>query len=175
MWPSGRLAVCPCVWQPTPKTADVTVTKIAGYVRVPILMIRWFFSYFGIHSFYATATLLNILICMQWTDAADSGCGGGLDFAPMHAIHRYTRPNCNNIAITGISHMSLALLNRWSGSKMRAKKTDSYDCDRNAMTQNGDAKLRAKRTNRNLGNGWAMVRKTKWVLSSYHVHQSMRT
>ena len=26
----------PCVWQPTPKTADVTVTKIAGYVRVRI-------------------------------------------------------------------------------------------------------------------------------------------
>ena len=25
-----------CVWQPTPKTADVTVTKIAGYVRVRI-------------------------------------------------------------------------------------------------------------------------------------------
>ena len=39
--------------------------------------------------------------------------GGGLDFAPMHAIHRYTRPNCNNVAITGVSHMSLALLNHW--------------------------------------------------------------
>ena len=25
------------VWQPTPRTADVTVTKIAGYVRVRIL------------------------------------------------------------------------------------------------------------------------------------------
>ena len=33
-------------WQPTPKTADVTVTKIAGYVRVCILTNRWFFSYF---------------------------------------------------------------------------------------------------------------------------------
>ena len=27
-------------WQPTPKTADVTVIKIAGYVRVRILMNR---------------------------------------------------------------------------------------------------------------------------------------
>ena len=40
--------VCACVWQPTPRTADVTVTKIAGYVRVRILMNRSFFwhSYF---------------------------------------------------------------------------------------------------------------------------------
>ena len=35
-----------CVWQPTPKTADVTVTKIAGYVRVRILMNRRFFRIF---------------------------------------------------------------------------------------------------------------------------------
>ena len=27
-----------CVWQPIPRTVDVTVTKIAGYVRVRILM-----------------------------------------------------------------------------------------------------------------------------------------
>ena len=33
------------------KTADVTVTKIAGYVRVRILMNRWFFRIFGIHIF----------------------------------------------------------------------------------------------------------------------------
>ena len=31
---AGRVSVC----QPTPRTADVTVTKIAGYVRVCILM-----------------------------------------------------------------------------------------------------------------------------------------
>ena len=44
---------------------------------------------------------------------ADGGCGGGLDFAPMHAIHRYTRPNCSNLASNGVSHMSLALLIHW--------------------------------------------------------------
>ena len=38
MWLAG--------WQPTPTTADVTVTQIAGYVRVRILMNRLFFSYF---------------------------------------------------------------------------------------------------------------------------------
>ena len=38
------------VWQPTPITADVTVTKIAGYVHVRILMNRCFFSYFW-HSY----------------------------------------------------------------------------------------------------------------------------
>ena len=32
------MCVAVCVWQPTPRTADVTVTKIAGYVRVRILM-----------------------------------------------------------------------------------------------------------------------------------------
>ncbi len=37
---ANDVAVCPCVWQPTPKTADVTVTNIAGYVRVRILMNR---------------------------------------------------------------------------------------------------------------------------------------
>ena len=44
------------VWQPTPRTADVTVTKIAGYVRVRILMNRRFFRIFAIDTFYATAT-----------------------------------------------------------------------------------------------------------------------
>ena len=34
-WAPG-LCVCVCAWQPTPKTADVNVTKIAGYVRVRI-------------------------------------------------------------------------------------------------------------------------------------------
>ena len=35
-----ELTVWLAVWQPTPRTADVTVTKIAGYVRVRILMHR---------------------------------------------------------------------------------------------------------------------------------------
>ena len=48
------------MWQPTLRMADVTVTKIAGYVRVRILMNRIFFRIFGIHTFYATAILLNI-------------------------------------------------------------------------------------------------------------------
>ena len=74
-------ANAPCVWKPTPITSDVIVTKIAGYVCVRILMNRWFFRIFGIHTFYATATLLSTWICMPWTDAADGGCGGGLDFA----------------------------------------------------------------------------------------------
>ena len=70
MWPGVA------VWQPTPKTADVTVTKIAGYVRVRILMNRRFFRIFGIHSFYATATLLNMSLSpamnMWLTDAAEA-------------------------------------------------------------------------------------------------------
>ena len=37
---ANDVAVWPRVWQPTPRTADVTVTKIAGYVRVRIFMNR---------------------------------------------------------------------------------------------------------------------------------------
>ena len=37
---AARVAVCPCVWHSTPRTADVTVTKMAGYLRVRILMNR---------------------------------------------------------------------------------------------------------------------------------------
>ena len=37
---ANDVAVCVCVCQPTPRTADVTITKMAGYVRVRILMNR---------------------------------------------------------------------------------------------------------------------------------------
>ena len=63
------------VWEPTPKTADVTVTKIAGYVRVRILMNRRFCRIFCIQRFYATTTLLNMSLSpamnMWLTDASD--------------------------------------------------------------------------------------------------------
>ena len=36
MWLAGHV----CVWKSAPRTADVTVTKIAGYVRVRILVKR---------------------------------------------------------------------------------------------------------------------------------------
>ena len=76
------MAVCTCVWQrvPTPTTADFTVTKIAGYVRVHILMNRWFFSRFGIHSF-TLQPLCSIYEYACNEHAAIGGCGGGLDFA----------------------------------------------------------------------------------------------
>ena len=46
MWLAGRVCVCVrararacvCVWKSAPRTADLTVTKIAGFVRVRILM-----------------------------------------------------------------------------------------------------------------------------------------
>ena len=47
MYVCGRVCVCG-----TSRTADVTVTKIAGYVRVRNLMnLRFFSSYFG-HSYF---------------------------------------------------------------------------------------------------------------------------
>ena len=64
---AGWLAVC--VWQSTPRTADVTVTKIAGYVRVGILMNWRFFRIFCIHSFYFSPTFYTpgayALTCSQ--------------------------------------------------------------------------------------------------------------
>ena len=53
---ASGLAVWPCVWKPTPITADVTVTKIAGYVRVRILMNLWFFVFLVFILFYAMTT-----------------------------------------------------------------------------------------------------------------------
>ena len=47
------LAGWPCVWQPPPAQADVTVTKIAGYVRVRVLINPCVFSYFW-HSYFLT-------------------------------------------------------------------------------------------------------------------------
>ena len=74
--------------QPTPKTADVTVTKIADLLCSRLHSHES--VHFGIHSFYATATLLNMSLSpamnMWLTDGVDGGCGGGLDFAPMHAL-----------------------------------------------------------------------------------------
>ena len=35
-----ELTMWQCVWQPTPKTADVTVNKIAGYGHVRLLVNR---------------------------------------------------------------------------------------------------------------------------------------
>ena len=53
--------VAMCMWKPTPITADVPFTKIAGYVRVRILMnLGDFFRIFYIHTFSTTANLLNI-------------------------------------------------------------------------------------------------------------------
>ena len=43
---ASDVAVRACVWQSTPRTADATVTKIAGYVHVRILMNRVFFLVF---------------------------------------------------------------------------------------------------------------------------------
>ena len=71
--------------------AEVTVTKIAGYVRVRILMNRWFFRIFGIHIFQVMANLVNLVydslqpsqrsLCLQrkrlslhYTKIGDAGC-----------------------------------------------------------------------------------------------------
>ena len=100
------------VWQPTPKTADVTLTTITGYVRVCILMNRWFFC---IHSFYDTATLLNMSLSpamnMWLTDAADGGCGGGLDFAPMRAMRSVGQCDINIPSLSTRGSRSNAVAN----------------------------------------------------------------
>ena len=52
--------------------ADVTVMKIAGYVRVRILMIRWFFRIFRIHIFFIYGEFgdIKIKLCVQVTATA---------------------------------------------------------------------------------------------------------
>ena len=102
-----------CVWQPSPKTADVT--KIAGYVHVCILMNLWFFRVFGIDSFDATATLLNMSLSramnMWLIDAADGGYGGGLEFAPTHAIRCVSQCDVNSPSLSPRGSRSKAVAN----------------------------------------------------------------
>ena len=68
-----------------------------------------FFRIFGIHSFYATATLFNLSLNhaknLWLADAADGGCGGRLDFAPMHAIRSVGQCDVNipSLMTTGTS------------------------------------------------------------------------
>ena len=62
---ANDVAMCACVWQPTPKTADVNRHQNRRLYSCPHSHEPGiFFRIFGIHSFYATATLLNIWICM---------------------------------------------------------------------------------------------------------------
>ena len=62
------------------------------------------------------ATLLNMSLSpamnMWLTDAVDDGCGGGLDFAPMHAIRSVGQCDVN----------IPSLLPRWSRSKAVANE-----------------------------------------------------
>ena len=78
------------VWQPTHRMADVTVTKIAGYVRVRILMNRcFFFVFLAMFILFTLQPLCWIYMnvhAMNWCNCG--GCGGGLDFAPTHAALR---------------------------------------------------------------------------------------
>ena len=55
---ASDVAVRVCVWQSTPRTANVTVTKIAVYVRVRILVNRCFFRIFAfiVFKFLSTFT-----------------------------------------------------------------------------------------------------------------------
>ena len=41
-------------------------------------------------------------ICVQRTDAADGGCGDGLDFAPMHAARRPLQLTTGKSTTTGV-------------------------------------------------------------------------
>ena len=71
-----------------------------------------FFRIFGIHSFYATATLLNIWIYMQWTDAADSGCGGGRSKAVANDYRHEYHHRCGLwtlVFITSHRHFAFSL------------------------------------------------------------------
>ena len=74
-----------------------------------------FFRIFGIHSFYATATLLNMSLSPAmniWvTDAADGGCGGGMDFAPMYAIRSVGQCDLNIPSLSPRGSSSKAVAN----------------------------------------------------------------
>ena len=49
--------------------------------------------------------------CMWLTDAADGGCGGGLDFAPMHAICSVDQCDINIPSLSPRGSRSKAIAN----------------------------------------------------------------
>ena len=78
------------MWQPTPRTTDVTVTKIADhFVRVRVLMNRRFVFVFLAFIFLRYGHFVEYMnmhaINMWVTDSS----GGGLDFAPMASQQRW--------------------------------------------------------------------------------------
>ena len=64
--------VCACVWQPTPRTADVTIIKN-----------RRLYSRPNSHESVIFFVFFAFILFTLRTDAAVGGRGGGLDFAPM--------------------------------------------------------------------------------------------
>ena len=64
-----------CVWEPTHIAADVTVTKIAGYVRVRILMNRWFFLAFILFTLRPLCRIYEYA-CNELMQQCGGCCGG---------------------------------------------------------------------------------------------------
>ena len=94
------------VWQRTPTTADVTVTKLAGYVRVRILVNRWFFSYFGdtyFRTYCPFVEYMNIYAA-SWLCTHDVSNVGGVTASPAR----------RNSSIVGVS-----LRARWDTGQVR--------------------------------------------------------
>ena len=80
MWPS----VWPCVWQSTLRTANVTVTNIAGYTcsrlhsHESVMFSYFWHSYFLRYGHFVEYINMHAMK-IQLTVVV----GGGLDFAPM--------------------------------------------------------------------------------------------
>ena len=110
---ANDVAMWPCVWQPTPKTADVTVTKIAGYVRVCILMNQWFFSYFWHSKFLRYGHFVEYVTkqCNEHDWCSWRWLWGGLDFAPMHAIRSVDQCDVNIPSLSPRGSRSKAIAN----------------------------------------------------------------
>ena len=98
------------VWQPTPKRlmSPSPNRRLCSHLHSYESVI---FLNFGINSFHATATLLNMSLSPARTDAADGGCGGGLHFAPMHAIRSVGQCDVNIPSLSPRGSRSKAVAN----------------------------------------------------------------
>ena len=65
---------------------------------------------------FARREVQNVILDMWLTDAADGGCGGGVDFAPMHAIRSVGQCDVNIPSLSPRGSRSKAIANETTGT-----------------------------------------------------------
>ena len=90
------------------------------------------FFVFLIFIIFTLRLLCWICICMQWTDAADDGCGGRLDFAPMHAATQVML----GVSLRARWDTTLVFVYNWTVVGLLDNMSGPWSCQREFVTKN---------------------------------------